>query len=160
MKLKLKQFQVEKIKSKFIKLNICFLFHGVKSTTKTWFAIEKELLNINLNYYKMSNTLLKVLLSKSVLKNIVSSLNGPCFLISISSPNIKKIVTREKLLNVNNLMTFFCLKVNNRIYISNQLRQVHRINYLNNIKKIKDHLHLILLYSFSPFFKKLNLTKD
>jgi hypothetical protein len=160
MKLKLKQFQVEKIKSKFIKLNICFLFHGVKSTTKTWFAIEKELLNINLNYYKMSNTLLKVLLSKSILKNIVSSLNGPCFLISISSPNLKKIVTREKLLNVNNLMTFFCLKVNNRIYISNQLRQVHRINYLNNIKKIKDHLHLILLNSFSPFFKKLNLTKD
>jgi hypothetical protein len=133
MKLKLKHYKKNKIKKYIKSTQLFFICHGVNLTIKEWIPIQQELKTLNLNHYRLTNNLIKILLTKSIFKNLESILKGPCFFIDLSSSNNKTLLLTPHLSNLSQLLTFFCIKINNRIYTYEHLKQLKALNYLTCI---------------------------
>ena len=138
MKFTLKNYKTIKTKKYIKTTNIYFFFNGIKQNSSNRIQIEQELKNINFSCYKIFNKTSIKILENSVFKNAKPIINGTIFFIK---PKSNKPISKKILLNnFENLMfVFLAAKINKKIYLLNQIKNIHIINYYKN---------KLLLYQF------------
>lgn len=152
MKLKLKEYKVNEIKVYLKNTQLFFFFHGVNSTVADWIIVEQILKKLKLTHYCLTNNLVKIAIAKSILKNIKPTLKGPCFFIKLLLYKYTTLLSLQNLLNFTPLLTFFCLKINNKIYTAEQIHQLKTLNYLISIKNLQHFLQRYLYSTLKTFY--------
>lgn len=151
MQFNLKRYKFKKIQYFFKNQNIFFLYNSTNLNFKNWIKIEQNLSKQNLKYFKIYNTLIKTFLKNSIFFNLTPLINGSVIIIYTSKETN---INLQKIINLNPLFTFLCLKFNNSIYSSYQIRTIYAVNYKQNIKILNQSLKKILKYPYYKLNKK------
>jgi len=149
MKFELKSYKLQKTKNYFQKKQIFFIYNVSNLNSTSWLKTEQVFHNYNLKYYKVYNTLSKKFLEKSIFKNTTSLINSSiCFVhfenTTTTSGDLQKII------NLNPLISFIGLRLNNKIYSLPQLTRISSISYTKNIKVFNNVLKKLLKL---PYYK-------
>jgi len=70
-------------------------------------------------------------LTNSIFKNLIVLIHGPILLLSIDKNNSK--LTFKKLESINPLINFLGFKLNNKIYSKEQIRNLKKMSYCDNV---------------------------
>lgn len=146
-------YKINKTKN-FIKTNnILFFFNGVNKNSNDWIHTEQSLKKTNFEYYKVFNKLTKKVLYNSIFSKTTHMINGITFFIK---PKTDKTFVKNTFIKSLKPLFFILLavKLNNKLYSTNQLNKNFSFNYVNN---------KLLLYQFGVVqlkrFKSLNFSK-
>nr|YP_010377305.1 hypothetical protein NDF22_mgp15 [Odontella aurita]QYB22954.1 hypothetical protein [Odontella aurita] len=151
MKLKLKNYKSNKLKIYLKTTRLFFIFHGVNLTINYWTTIKQTLKKLNLTHYRLTNNLLKILLAKSIFKNLKLVLKGPCFFIKLLLYDYKTLLSIQPLLDSTHLLTFFCVMINNKVYNVKQIQNLKTLNHLTCIKTFHYFLQKYLYNTLKNF---------
>jgi len=137
MKFTFKEYKTLKTK-KYLKDNkLFFFFNGINQNSRNWIKTEQGLKNINFNYYKIFNKTSTKIFENSIFQNSKPIISGITFFIKPSENN--SLVSKKNLLNLD-MFIFLGLKMNNKIYSPNQIKQIYSLNYYDS---------KLLLYQFT-----------
>jgi len=132
--MKFKKYKINKLRYLLRKKRLMFFCSYQNTKVSNWKILEQMLIKNNLKCYKISNTILIKLLSKSIFKNIVPLINGPILLIySDKIPKNFEYNNLQTLLNPN--IKILCAKMNNKIYFNLQLNNI-LLTYNYNILRL------------------------
>lgn len=150
MNLNSKTYKIKKIK-KYIKKNeLFFFFNTTKLKKKDWTKIEQNLKRLKMNYYKVFNGTTLKTIKNSIYKNFANIICGVVLLIK---PQFKLITVEKKLLEKETkpLFTLLSVKLNNKIYSTQQLKKLNTFSYKQNLFNLNQSLNKILktTYVFS-----------
>ena len=144
MKFTVKSYKLTKIENYFKTSNFFFLANTI--TPKNNIKTAQELKKLNINYYKLYNTLTKRILKNSIYHNYRPLINS---LVMIIIPQDNKNIKPR----TNELITLLSVKLNNKIYPTNILRLTIKFNYkddyLNLVKTSKIALKQIELFNIN-----------
>jgi hypothetical protein len=144
MKFSLKNYKLLKTKKYIKNTNLFFVINGINTNSKDSTKIQQELTKINFNCYKIFNKTSTKILEDSIYKNSKYVINGLVFFVKSKKHN--KIVKKTLFNNFESLKFIFLkIKLNNKIYSLNQLKNVNIFNY--NKKKL-------LFYQFTVIHLK------
>lgn len=129
MKFASKYYKTTKTKNYLKTNNLFFFFSGINQNSSDWIKTEQGLKNMQFNYYKVFNKTSIKTFNQSIYKNIDPIINSTTFLIKPTSNNI--ILTKKTLLNLESFV-FLALKVNDKIYSSEQIKHLNALNYYNS----------------------------
>ena len=90
------------------------------------------------------------ILKNSILKNLIILINGPILL--INSKNSK--FTLKKLKNINPLLNFLGLKLNNKIYSKNQIKNLKKLLYVENVFIFYKYIKALIKMPYYKFKSK------
>ena len=143
MKIKTKNHKLEKIKYYYKTKKLLFLFDSYNSNTKEWLNIEQKIKKSNFKYYKILNTITKNFLKKTIFTNFEPTILGSLKLTflknnkgTINLPQIKKkVFTNFKL---------YKIKLNNKFYSQNQIKNMKVLNYKTNMYSFNQNLKSFL----------------
>lgn len=157
MKLELNSYKYDKIKTILKKKSFFFFFHSNNFTLKNFKKLQQQLKKKNLKCYKISNNILIKNLCNSKFKNFIPLVNGPIVIIYFKSNKpITKNLLLTKILRIHSSLQFLCLKLNNKLYILKQIKNLKDLIYLNNaiiFQKILKNLTKNFMYNL----KKLKI---
>jgi hypothetical protein len=139
MKLKIKDYKIEKTK-KYLKVNNLFFFiNGLNRSALDWLSAEQELKTIGFSYYKVLNKTTVKTLNTSIYKKVYPAIKGSTILLK---PQKSQPFLKQTVLSTFNLLFFELLifKFNNKIYSVNSLKNTYSLSY----KEAK-----LLLYQFN-----------
>lgn len=132
MKFTVKNYKLTKIKNYFKKSN--FLFLASTITPKNNIKTAQEFKKLNLNYYKLYNTVTKRVLINSIYHNYQSLINS---LVMVAVPHKNKSIKPP----ISDLIILLGIKLNNIIYSTNQIHSTVKFNYnedyINVMKTLK-----------------------
>jgi len=149
MDFNLKTYKLLKIKHYIRTRNVLFFFHGISTNNKNWIKIEQILVNNELDYYRIYNSIASNTLNNSVFKSLTPLINGPIIL--INDQNFKKFsIVPKKLKKVNLPMHFLCLKLNDKLYTKKQINNLTKLTYIENVSSL--HTSLLNICKI-PYFK-------
>ena len=146
IKFKIKNYKFLKTKNYFKSLNTFLIYNG--TTIKNFVIIDQKLKKLNLKHYKISNSITKTILCKSIYKNFKSVING-LIIILTSNDNRNEFVLKQ-LLKISNSFKFIGLKIHDKIYIKSILNPMllKKLNYNNTnlifLKLLKTYLKTTL----------------
>lgn len=144
-----KIYKLCKIKTFIKKHPLILISHTLNLNSYNWLKIEQKLINSNLKYYKIKNTVTRQALTNSIFLNILPALNGSLCL--IYPKNKKKFDENfQALIEINKTMPVFALKLNKKIYSKNQLSNVSTLSYEKNIKILNKTLKNFIK---TPYYK-------
>jgi len=139
MQFSLKHYKFLKIKIYLKKKSLLLFYNSNDFNSKIWFTVEKLLKNLNLRHYKLQNKITKKVFSESIYKKFRSLISGPIiFAVFKILPNL----TFSTFFIIQNILTFFGIKLNKTFYLLNQIRIIEFIKY---------RITILILYKF---FKK------
>ena len=145
----LKNYKLYKVKYFLKNPPLILFFHTLNLKSVNWLKIEQDLLNFNLKYYKIQNTLTKYAVTNSIFLNLVSILNGSlCFIYPKDLNKLNNDV--QKLLKINKTMPVLGLKLNKNIYSAFQLSNLSTLNYKKNIIVLNKTFKM---YLKTPYYK-------
>lgn len=141
-----KKFQNWKIKN-YIKNNKLLLFiNSSRITYRNWLETEQLLKQFDLKFYTVKNNICINVLKNSLYKNSIQTIN--CTVLLSYQKSIKKIsLFLKHLPNVNLLLVALTVKINNKIYIIPQFKNLELFSYMKNIKILKNKL---IMYNTIP----------
>ena len=149
---KFKVYKLCKVKKILKKYPILLINHTLNLNSKSWNIIEKKLINSNLKYYKLNNTLTKHTLTNSIFLNFKPILSGSlCFIYPKNVNNFES--NFYELIKINKTMPTLALKLNRKIYSKNQLSTISTLNYNKNVGALNKTLKKILK---TPYYKFKN----
>jgi len=93
--------------------------------------IEQSFVTNKLKYVRVLNKLMINTLTNSIFKNLIVLIHGPILLLSIDKNNSK--LTFKKLESINPLINFLGFKLNNKIYSKEQIRNLKKMSYCDNV---------------------------
>jgi hypothetical protein len=128
MDFNLKTYKCFKINNYFRTIKLFFFFHGISLNHEHWIKTEQILINNQLQYFKVFNTILLNTLKNSVFKNLINLIHGPVIIICN-----KNTLVKNQLENVNTLISLLCLKLNNKVYSQQQIRNIKKLTYEKNV---------------------------
>jgi len=131
MDFNLKNYKRFKIKYYLKTVNFFFFFHGTSLNNENWIKIEQSFVINKLKYIRVLNKIMINILKNSILKNLVVLIHGPILLLSINKNNSK--LTFKKLENISPLINFLGFKLNNKIYSKEQVRNLKKMSYFENV---------------------------
>ena len=136
MKFSIKTYKLIKIKN-YLKESAMLLFYNT-ITPKNSIRIMQELKRLDLNHYKLSNTMAKQILNSSIYQNYSSLISSFVMLIFP-----KKTINLNKLKYFNSTVTFLGIKMNNKIYTFKNIFLETKYEFN------KDYFNLAMLSKFS-----------
>jgi hypothetical protein len=150
MDLNSKTYKIKKIK-KYVKKNeLFFFFNTTKLKKKDWTKVEQNLRRLKLNYYKVFNGTTLKTVKNSIYKNFF---NIVCGVVLLIKPQFKFIIIEKKLLEKETrpLFTLLSVKLNNKIYSTQQIKKLDTFSYKQNLFNLNQSLNKILkaTYIFS-----------
>ena len=145
MKLKLKNYKYYKIKNYFKNQKMFFIYNSSDLNFKNWLKLQQNFQTKNLKCYKLNNNLTINFLNNSIFKNLSSLISGSIIIISLKKNTYNDFFISQ-LQTLNTITTFLSLKLNNKIYSSNQVSTIKTLNYQKQI--------IILTKSLKRFFKQ------
>lgn len=133
MKFTTKEYIIIKTKNYAQKIDLFFFFNGVNRNFNDWIILEQGLNKIKFNYYKVFDKTSRKILNTSIYSNVSALINGLIFFLKPLSNNRQEI-TKQNLLNDFEplFFTLLALKLNNKIYSTNQLKIIWSFNYHDN----------------------------
>ena len=131
MDFNLKNYKRFKIKYYLKTVNFFFFFHGTSLNNENWIKIEQSFVINKLKYIRVLNKIMINILKNSILKNLVVLIHGPILLLSINKNKSK--LTFKKLENISPLINFLGFKLNNKIYSKEQVRNLKKMSYFENV---------------------------
>ena len=126
------------VKQKIVRLlkstNVIFLGTDSLINSKSQLILNQNLNSSKYKIYKIKSNLFKQVLEDSIFINYSFISLGP---ISI----VESITCCNDLMLLNKLTTnFFAVKLNNKIYTSQQFSKLNNFNYINNVKSLNKSL--------------------
>lgn len=85
-------------------------------------------------------------LKNSIFKNLIVLIHGPIFLLSGNNANL----TFKELENINPFIGLLSLKLNNKIYSKEQIKNCQKLSYLSNVSNFHNSLKTI---TRTPYYK-------
>lgn len=143
-----KIYKVKKTKN-YIKINKFFIFYNsINKNSNEWLANEQEFKNIEFNYYKVFNKIINLTFKKSIYFNINPLISS--VLILIKPKKFLNLLEKKKLINKfeNMFFIFTALKLNNKIYSTNQIKKVNSLNYKDNFLILFHFLNANIKFSY------------
>lgn len=126
-----KKYRTLKINT-YIKTNaFLFFFQSNKSNHIIWKKNEQKLTRLELVYYKLINKIVLKTFKNSVYKNFIPLICGVVLLIKSNTKQIKDYKTIKKALISN--FSLLCLKLNNKIYSVNEIKNFQSFSYKKNM---------------------------
>jgi hypothetical protein len=152
MQLNSKIYKTIKTKNFIKTTSLFFFFNSNNKKAIDWINNEKELKNLNFQYYKIFNRIASKTFCNSTFKNIESTINGILFFIKPTTSNNSKI-KKQIIFNNFELLMFklIAVKLNNKIYSVKQIKNNYSLNYKDN---------KMLLYQFGIVNLKIHLSKS
>jgi hypothetical protein len=149
MKLNIKNYKINKTKNYIKNHNLFLVINGINLKSSEWIFIEQHFKNANFLYYKIFNNAARKIFRNSIYKNNESIING----ITVFIKPDKKQITKNLFLSTFNNLIFdiISLKLNNKIYNTNQLKNLYSLNYKEN---------KLLLYQFLSTNIKFYINKN
>ena len=145
----LKTYKLYKVKNFIKNPPLILIFHTLNLKTTDWLKIEQNLINSDLKYYKIRNTLAKHVLKNSVFLNFSTVLNGSlCFIYPKNNKNFNN--NFQKLSKISKTMPILTLKLNKKMYSSPQLSNISTLNYKKNISILNKTLKTFIK---TPYYK-------
>lgn len=129
MKLKPKDYKKTKTENYLKTNNLFFFFSGINQESKHWIKTEQELKSINFNYHKIFNKTSTKTFKNSIYKNVNPTINSTTFFIEPKFSNV--LLSKKILLNLETFI-FLAIKMNNKIYSFDQIKQINSLDYCNN----------------------------
>lgn len=136
MRLKLNHYKITKLKTYLKTQKFFFVFHHVNST-KNLVKFEQTLKKLSLSYHNTTNNLIRTVLTQSIYNNLNLIVKGPCLLIKLFSIQNKTSLLLQDFIISKKLLTFFCLKINNKVYVFEQLKEIKELHYIKCFKNLK-----------------------
>lgn len=144
MKFTVKSYKLTKIGNYFKISNFFFLANTI--TPKNNIKTAQELKKLNINYYKLYNTLTRRIFKNSIYHNYQPLVNS---LVMVIIPQGNKNIKPR----INELITLLSVKLNNKIYSTNQIQPTIKFNYrddyLNLMKTSKIALKQMELFNIN-----------
>lgn len=138
MELSKKEYKTIKTRN-YIKTNhLFFFFNGVNQKNSDWIINEQKLKNMNFDYYKIFNKTTLNTVDTSIYKNIKTIINGITLFIkpSFNQKSLSRHASLSKHVLLNKLdsllLIILAIKLNNKIYSANQLKNTYSLNYKNS----------------------------
>jgi hypothetical protein len=113
-----------------------------------WIKIEQKFVTNKIKYIRVLNKLMINTLKNSIFKNLVVLIHGPILLLSIDKNNSK--LTFKKLENISPLINFLGFKLNNKIYSKEQIRNLKKMSYFENVSIFHNSMKI---YTKTPYYK-------
>lgn len=129
---KVQNYKVKKVKNYVKKNKLFFFFNGINKNYNNWLETQQNFKKIDLNCFKTFNKALSVGVKTSIYCNINSSISSVIFL--VKSNKAKKNLLKKVIFNKLETLLFLMMlvKLNNKIYSKNQLKQINNLNYTDN----------------------------
>lgn len=131
----LKAYQTKKTKKFFKNNSIFFFFNFSKLKPKEWLKIEQQLKQLKLTQYKILNGITTKIFYNSIFVNYSNLITG---LITLVKPDFKN--TELKLNEINKklstLFSLLSLKLNTKVYLTNQFAKIKTLSYAKNILEL------------------------
>jgi hypothetical protein len=142
-----KEYKILKTKNYIKENKIFFFFNSINRNSNDSIIVEQNLKKLNFDSYKIYNKTSKKTLKASTYKNSTELVNSITLLIKPMFTNfeIKKSTLLQSFEPL--LFSLLAIKVNNKIYSKNQLKEIFLLNY----KDIK-----LLFFQFGITNSKLN----
>ena len=131
MDFNLKTYKRFKIKHYFKTRNFFYFFHGTSLKNENWIKTEQGFARHELKYIRILNKLMINTLKNSIFKNLVVLIHGPILLLNNSTNSSK--INFEELESINPLISFLGCRLNNKIYSKNQIKNLKRVSYIENV---------------------------
>ena len=148
-----KIYRIKKIKT-YIKKNKFFIFYnGTNKNSNDWLLVKQELKKLNFEFYKIFNKAIDINLKNSLYFNISSRISAVMFLSRpqrVQSNLSKKAVTNK--FEKKNFIT--ALKLNNKLYSANQVKQINSLNYKSNLLLLFNYLAINTKFSYKKIKSK------
>ena len=159
MDFNLKIYKYSKIKYYFKTIKIFFFFQGTSLNNTNWIKIEQSLFIHKLKYFRILNKLMINTLINSIFINVITLINGPILILNNKSNNIN--LTFKELKNISPLIRFLGLRLNNKIYSKNQIKNLKKISYIENFQVLHNS---IKTFTKTPYYtiknkKTLSISK-
>ena len=143
MKFELKNHKLEKTKNYLRRTPIIIVYQAPSLNLEHWLEIEQRLSCYGLKYFRLYNTLVVNVLTKSIFQNMNVLINSSIclarFCDSTKTPQLF-----QKLINLNSSILFLGLRLNNKVYSKSELRTLSTINYCTNVKIFNKSLKKLL----------------
>ena len=132
MQFNLKSYQIYKTK-KYLKNDFLFLAIGANQNSQNLINISQNLHKLNLTYYKIYNNTSIKMFKNSVYQNLSKTLNTTLFFLKPQRND--KFLTKNNLINTlkNILFTPLMVKLDKKIYLVTQLKNLRSLNYTQNV---------------------------
>ena len=129
MKFTLKDYRILKTKHYIKTTNLFSFLNGTDQKTKNWIKVKQK--NRNFNYCKSLNKTSIKIFKNSIYKNITSTVNGSVFFIKLVDS--KFLLEKTVFTSLEDLaFIFLASKINNKVYNSQQLKNLYILNYYKN----------------------------
>jgi len=116
----------------YIKKNaFLFFFQSNKSNSVIWKKNEQKLTKLKLVYYKLINKIVLKTFKNSIYKNFTPLICGVILLLKSNTKQIKNYKIIEKTLTNN--FSLLCVKLNNKIYSVNEIKNLQSVSYQKNM---------------------------
>ena len=136
----LKKYRVLNVKNSFKNSDLLFFYHSSKVKSDKWMLIEQHLKKIKLKYNQIYNGTTIKTINNSIFLSMNPIISG---VIIFVSPTFKSTSLQFKTLK-NNLKPSFILlflKLNNKIYIMQQFKNINLFNYKTTILNFNINLN-------------------
>ena len=152
-KIFLKKYQLTKIKKEIKNNKVIFFFHTTNLNSKNELKINKILFEEKLKSFNIKNNLLKIAFKESIFVNQSFLVKGSlCFLSNKLKKNIDNKL--KDLLNFKSNLTLVAIKLNNKIYVIDQLKTLTNLDYINNFKILNRTLKNVFKHPYYTLKKK------
>jgi hypothetical protein len=149
MQITTKNYNINKIKNYTKNNSFVFFFNGINRTATDWIIIEQKIKKIKFSYYKITNKISKKPLQNSIYFNIFSLINSVTFVLKplFKFYELTKGILLKSFESI--LFIFLSLKLNNKIYSKNQIKNLFSLCYKDNnllfFQFVLTNIKLILL---------------
>jgi hypothetical protein len=129
-----KNLKIHKLKKTELTLkqkDFIFFFQTTNLTSTDKLKIEQEFYKKNVGSYKTHNNSTKIVLQNSIFLNFSGLINSSSCLNFYNNKFIDNNFRNSS--NFNSIMILTAVKINKKIYSTNQLKKLLTINYLKNI---------------------------
>ena len=143
MKKNLNTYKLKNVKLKLKNYDLLFFFHTINLDSTNKLIIEQKFFKKNLKSYKTSNNSMKIALKNSIFLKFCVSISGSLCLSYYSN---EKTIENDfnNSINLNPTMILTALKLNQKIYSSNQLKNLMTLNYSKNITVLNKTLKQLI----------------
>lgn len=149
-----KNYKIITIKNIFKTENIFFILNSLNQNSFEKTFTEQKIQTLNLNFKKISNKLIRVVLKQSVHWNLKVLFSGITCLIklNLNKINLNKKIIYNKFAILNFGLSSF--KLNTKVYCINNLKKIYFFNYFCNALFFLQYL--ILSLKINVFLNKKN----
>ena len=151
MKFNNKYYKLKKTKQYFKNEPLFLIYASTNLNSKNTLKLQQKLKKNNLKSLTIKNQLAKKFINDSIFKKVLSLITGSICFIKLNEKTLQE--NFEILTNLDSSLTLIGLKITNKIYSINQLKNIQTLNYTKNINVLAKTLNKLTKLPYYKFKK-------